>query len=294
MRVLVTGSSGLLGLTLIEVFNNSHEVIPTFATKRVFEQALHMDICDEEEVRRVLRQVRPEVIVHAAAMTDVDGCEVDRECAWLTNVVGTENLAKEARELGCKLIYISTDYVFDGKKGMYTEEDKPNPINYYGLTKLEGEKKVMEHCEDYLIIRTSGLYGWHPYRQNFVTWLIKELEAGKVVKVVEDQYYSPTYTAELAKILLKVVNRDEQGLIHVAGERLSRLELAGLVAVVFGLDSTHILPVSREAIGWRANRPRDSSLNTSKLKKLTKTLSTLECLRQMRDEGIGAGCRQRN
>jgi dTDP-4-dehydrorhamnose reductase len=187
-----------------------------------------------------------------------------------------------------KLIHISTDYVFDGEKGHYKEEDKPNPISYHGLTKLEGERQVIALCKNYAILRTSVIYGWHPWKQNFATWVISQLRQNKEISVVEDHYNTPTLADNLAELALEALQRGLNGLYHASGsERISRYEFAKQIGESFQLDSSLIKPIRMsQLVAWIARRPRDSSLSTGKIRKQlgTRPLNITEGLSRMETE----------
>ena len=187
-KVLVTGAGGLLGSKLVQVLSQDYVVIPTHNTQAIHSNSVRMNIVDRDEVFSVLTQSSPEVVVHAAAETNVDKCEIDRERAWNINAEGTRNVATACSEIGAKLIYVSTDYVFDGGKGSYSEEDETDPVNYYGLTKLKGEEFVKELCDVYGVARPCAVYGWHDRKLNFTTWVIDSLRRGRHIHVVEDHY----------------------------------------------------------------------------------------------------------
>jgi len=269
MKVLVTGAAGLLGGKLANVLSREYEVVPTHRTQALHPDSMRMDIVDGEEVFEVLREARPDVVVHAAAETNVDKCETDRESAWKVNAAGTRNVAEACAKIGAKLIYISTDYVFDGKKGLYTEDDEVNPINYYGLTKLKGEQFVRDLCEDYVITRTSVLYGWHSRKLNFATWVVDSLRNGKEVSVVEDHYNSPTLADNLAEMTLGILKSKASGIYHTAGaERIGRYEFALKIAEVLGLNRALIAPIRmRDVKAWVATRPVDSSLCVDRVRR---------------------------
>jgi dTDP-4-dehydrorhamnose reductase len=218
----------------------------------------------------------------------VDKCETDKEHAWRVNVEGTRNLAEACGKINAKLVGISTDYVFDGEKGLYDEDDCPNPINNYGITKLEAEKQVISNCNEYAILRTSVLYGGHPWKQNFVTWVIDKLKQQQEITVVADHYNTPTLANNLSEMALEVVRRNLRGLYHASGcERISRYEFAKQIALNFNLDPNLIKPVKMSQItAWVAKRPRDSSLDTSKIQQQLKTkpLNITEGLNKMRKE----------
>lgn len=268
-KVLVTGSSGLLGGKLVKALSEEYEVIPTHNTEATHHNSIRMDIVDRDGVFRVLTGSSPDVVVHAAAETSVDKCETRKEWAWSVNVLGTRNIAEACVKIGSRLIFVSTDYVFDGHKGLYSEEDEVNPINHYGLTKLKGEEFVKELCEDFLIARASVVYGWHSRRLNFATWVIDSLKDRRRIPVVEDHYNSPTLADDLAEIIHRMVGSKAGGVYHTAGgERVSRYEFALKIAETFGLDRSLIAPVKMVDVKtWIAKRPRDSSLCVDKLQK---------------------------
>ncbi len=289
-RILVTGSSGLLGSKIIEQARRLYEVIPTYRTKMSFPNSVKMDITQESDVQQAFSHLKPTIVIHTAAETNVDKCEVSKEHAWRVNAKGTKNIADMSRMVSAKIIYVSTDYVFDGEKGLYTEEDDPNPINYYGLTKLEGEKYIVETCKDYVIVRTSVLYGWHPSKSNFAKWVVKSLKKNRRINVVNDHYNSPTLADNLAEAILEIIEKDLKGLYHTAGsERIDRFEFAVEVAKNFLLDSSLIQPVKMNDLkAWVAKRPRDSSLCVDKIQKRlrTKLLNVNDALRKMKEKTV--------
>lgn len=265
-EVLVTGASGLLGGKLVGVLSKDYEVIPTHRMQALHPNSVRMDIVDRDRVFEVLREVSPDVVVHAAAETNVDKCETDRESAWMLNAAGTKNVAEACAKIGAKLIYVSTDYVFDGAKGLYVEEDEANPVNYYGLTKLRGEQFVKDLCEDFVIARTSVLYGWHRKKLNFATWVVDSIRNGKRISVVEDHYNSPTLADDLAEMILGIAKADATGVFHTSGsERIGRYKFALKIAEAFNLDRRLITPVKMKDVKvWVARRPVDSSLCVEK------------------------------
>ena len=247
-----------------------------------------MDITSSNRVFTTFSEFKPDVVVHAASETNVDKCETKKEQAWKINVEGTRNIAEACQKVGAKLVYISTDYVFDGEKGLYDEEEKPNPVNYYGLTKFEGEKQVIEHCKNYAILRTSVLYGWHPLKQNFATWVINQLKQDKEINVADDHYNTPTLADNLAEMAVEVAEKDLRGLYHASGrERISRYEFAKQIAKTYNLNAELVKPVKMSQLTvWIAKRPKDSSLNTGKIQKQLKTkpLNIAEGLNKMKEE----------
>jgi dTDP-4-dehydrorhamnose reductase len=273
VKILVTGASGLIGRELCYVAEKEgHKVYSAYhKVKPEFGEAIELDITSRESVRKAVLAIRPDCIVHLAALTDVDRCEIEKDEARKLNAYSTELIAKEANALSTFLIYVSTDYVFDGEKGLYGEEDNPEPINYYGITKLMGEHSVRDFAAEWCIARTSTPFGRHPNRISFPKFVIERLSKGQEIKVVEDQYTSPTSTSNLALMLLEIAERRIKGYMHVSGAtRISRLELALLVAERRGLGKESITAVPMDSMGWRAKRPRDSSLSVKKATSLLK------------------------
>jgi len=288
-RILVTGGSGLLGSKMVQLAGSNHQIIPTHFRESLFTGSVRMDITNKQEVIQTLRKTNPAIVIHTAAETNVDKCEKEREWAWKANVEGASNIAEICGKMNARMIYVSTDYVFDGEKGLYAEEDTPNPVNYYGLTKLKGEELVAKYCQDFVIVRTSVLYGLHPRRLNFATWVIESLKIGKNIQVVDDHFNSPTLADNLARALLEADEKDLKGFYHMAGsERISRFEFSFKIAEQFGLDSSLIKPVKmNELKAWIAKRPRDSSLSIEKARKTLKTkfLNVEESLNSMKLKG---------
>jgi dTDP-4-dehydrorhamnose reductase len=268
-KILVTGGSGLLGSKIVKKAEKKYAVYPTHATRLLFPNSLKMDITAEDDVQRVFRKVKPDVVVHTAAVTNVDKCERDKKHALKVNAEGTKFLAEACKETKAKMVYVSTDYVFDGEKGFYTEKDTPNPINYYGVTKLMGEKHVTELCESFVILRTSVLYGLHPEKPNFAKWVIATLMEGNPLAIVEDHYNSPTFAENLADVVLEIIDKGLEGVYHTAGsERISRYGFALKIAETFNLDASLIKPIKMSELkAWIAKRPKDSSLCVDKVKK---------------------------
>jgi dTDP-4-dehydrorhamnose reductase len=287
-RLVVTGASGLLGNQIVKSARDRFEVIPLHNARPLHANSLRLDIVNSKDVSKLLVKLKPGSVIHTASETNVDKCETQREHAWKVNVDGTGNIATACQKIGARLIYISTDYVFDGERGNYKEKDMPNPINHYGYTKLEAEQQATQRCENYLILRTSVIYGWHPWKQNFATWVIDQLRQSKQIAVVEDHFNTPTLAQSLAEMTVEVVERDLQGLYHVSGsERVSRYEFARRIAMAFDLDSGLIKPIKMNQLAtWVAKRPRDSSLDTGKIQKRlrAKPLNIAEGLLKMKAE----------
>jgi len=276
-RLLLTGAGGLLGRSLARTACQAYEVIAAYHTSPPA-GSLRLDVVERGQVGKAISQTRPDIVVHCAAQTDVDRCEVERDLAMRVNAEGTRNVAEGASRAQAKLVYISTDYVFDGEEGWYTEEHATNPVNTYGLSKLKGEEHVRKLCGDHVIIRSSVIFGWHP-RRNFATWVIRSLREGREIDVVVDHYNTPTFAPDLARGVLGTLADGAVGTFHLAGrDRLSRYEFALRLAERFNLPQRLIRPVGMaELKGWIAKRPRDSSLNCEKAeRRLRLRLQTLD------------------
>jgi len=293
VRVLVTGGSGLLGHKLVSMLaQQGYEVIATYNHRKPPFSLdnvtwIKLDLTDTNLLEHIILLKRPKIIVHAAAYTDVDGCEVRRDYAWKVNVEATRSIVRIARVIKAYLVYISTDYVFDGEKGMYKEDDLPNPINYYGLTKLLGEEIVKSSDLLYTIVRTSAIYGLGSGKLSFATYVVQKLMANEEVKVVADQFVSPTLNTLLAKAIAEIIELKPLGILHIAGERISRYDFALQVTRILGLPEKLIKRTTMSEMKWIARRPRDSSLDISKAKTVIKTKSVFsleDSLRTFKEE----------
>jgi len=270
MRILVTGAGGLLGLKIVEEgLKRGYDVYATYLShKPNVKQAIKLDITEKESVIKAINKIHPDAIIHCAALTDVDLCEKNFELAMKVNLYGVRHIVEAAKRMNSYLIFISTDYVFDGKKGLYREEDKPNPINNYGHLKLQAEKEVLASGLSSLIVRPSVIYGSKPAggKVNFALWILKNLRENQEIKVLIDQYVSPTLNINLAKMILEACEKKLEGIYHMAGaERVSRYEFAIRLAKTFNLDLSLIKTARINEMNWLAKRPKDSSLNVSKV-----------------------------
>ena len=291
LNILITGASGLLGSKLTEILiKNGYKVYAGYNVhKPLFGIPIKFDVSNGKEVEKAFRNIGPRIVIHAAALTNVDMCEVNRDLAWRINVEGTENIVKLSREYNVFLIYVSTDYVFRGDRGLYSEEDEPDPINYYGFTKLRGEEKVRKGIDEYCIVRTSVIYGSVPAtgKINFVLWILEKLRKRETVKIVTDQWNSPTLNTNLAEMMLEILKRKLIGVYHLAGAtRINRYNFAKLIAKTFNLDESLILPTTSDKIQWVAKRPKDSSLNVNKATQTlhNKPLNIGESLKILKEE----------
>lgn len=266
MRILITGSNGLLGQKLVAALRNDPAVALT-ATSRgpdrspeaLGQRYRSLDITDAAAVDAVFDAVRPEAVIHTAAMTNVDACELDPAACRLQNVTATEHLVHASRRHGSHFIHLSTDFIFDGAAGPYREEDAPAPLSVYGHSKLDSERVVREGgLAKWAIARTIIVYGVAPglSRSNVVLWAKGALEKGEPIRVVDDQWRMPTLAEDLADGCIRIAKRGATGVYHLSGpDGMSILELVHRVGRFFGLKVDGVLPVKSNTLGQPAQRP---------------------------------------
>ncbi|MFA5358755.1 MAG: dTDP-4-dehydrorhamnose reductase [Patescibacteria group bacterium] len=267
-KILITGGSGMLGSSLFFTWQEKADIYLLSRELPAYDQekSVSVDLTDGQKTLEAVKKISPDIIVHTAAMTNVDYCEDNPEQARAVNVMATENIALATKEIGAKLVYISTDFVFDGKKGNYTEEDVPNPLSVYAKTKWEGEEVVRNILTDWLIIRTT-IYGWNILQKScFPEAVINALSQGKEFTPFEDQYSTPVFTETLADVLWQLLEKNKIGIYNVTcNEILSKYQWAQMVADEFGLDQSSLRPVPFALAILRAPRPVNASLNNAKL-----------------------------
>jgi dTDP-4-dehydrorhamnose reductase len=257
MKILIAGSHGMLGTDLMEKMRLRHEV-----------QGLRreeLDIRDADQCMRRVEGFRPDIIINAAAMTNVDGCELNVDEAFLVNSQGTENLAAAAAAINALLVYYSTDYVFDGKKDEpYRESDAPNPQSVYGRSKFQGEEKTRAMVPDHLILRTSWLFGCNG--KNFIRTIVSAARKGEPLRVVSDQKGSPSFTRDLAAHTRTMLERGCRGTYHVTNSgSCSWYELAQKAVQWAGVTDASIIPVTTPEFPRPARRPANSVLANERL-----------------------------
>ena len=251
MKILVIGSEGMLGQDLVEILSKDNEI----ATTTIYT----LDITDITKTIDTVKNIDPDVVVHAAAFTDVDGSESKTDLAYKVNALGTRNVAVACRELDSALVYLSTDYIFDGSKDTsYMEYDKTNPLSVYGKTKYLGEVYIRDILDKFYITRTSWLYGFHG--PNFITTMLNLAKTNDTISVVNDQIGSPTYTVDLSQAISKLIKKPAYGIYHITNsDHCSWYEYANEIFEITGID-IEIKPVSTEQFPRPAPRPKNSIL----------------------------------
>lgn len=270
MRILITGGSGLLGGNLAFIAAARYEVHATYHRHPVAItdcQMHQLDLTDGRQITRLIESVDPQVVVHTAAMTNADECEKRKDTAWQINVVATKHLVRACQKAGGKLIYMSTDLIFDGRKGWYSEEDAPNPLSYYGQTKLEAERLLTRHDLNYCSIRSALMYGWNIRSGKLchTEWMLEVLGAGQSVDLFADQYRSPVLVNNLCEAVLDICDKDLRGIYHIGSpQRVSRYDFGRALAQVYGFGEEHLNSITQDDADLSAPRPRDCSLDTTK------------------------------
>jgi dTDP-4-dehydrorhamnose reductase len=264
-RYAVIGASGQVGGYLYRaVLDSGAGVAGTYGSHPA-EGLRALDIRDGGAVEALLAEERPSAVFLPASLTNVDYCEAHPAEGYEVNVAGVRNVVAAANAVGARLVYFSSDYVFDGRSGPYAEDAPANPLCEYGRQKLAAEHYVALHARSYLIIRTTVVYGWERQGKNFVQRLVASLSAGRTVAVPADQVGSPTYAPDLAAAALALARSDARGVAHVVGsERASRYEFACEAAGVFGLDPGLIRPVSTAELGQAAPRPLNAGMTVGR------------------------------
>ena len=266
LKFLVTGSAGLIGRQIVKDLSETHEVFSCYdKSKPEYGNAVKMDLLNHEMISNVLLETEPDVVIHLGAMTGVDLCEKEESMAFDVNAKSTQIIAQQCSILNTFLVYVSTDYVFDGNSGMYYESSTPKPLSIYGKSKLEGEKMIQTFSSDWCIARTSTPFGLHPTKKSFPVWVIENLKKQKQIDVFPDQFTSPTYVPNLSKMLIEISERHLNGIFHAAGAtKISRYEMARIISGKLNLDEKLLRDVSINELKLEAPRPKDSSLNISK------------------------------
>lgn len=292
MKVLLTGSNGLLGqaLTTLLLRETNYELILTSAEDKSFlDLGLKyekLDITAKEDVKKMVAFFEPDVIVNCAAFTNVDLCETERELSWRINVDGVKNLIIACRKENSRLIHISTDYIFDGKNGPYTEESTPNPVSFYGRSKLAAENAITTSTISYTILRTMVLYGTGTnVKPNFAIWMINSLKKNDPIRIVDDMIGNSTMVDDLAHAVLKSIEKKLTGIFNIAGpDIISRYDFAMILCDVFKFDKRMISKIKTKDLQQAAQRPLNSGLTTYKAESQMgfKTMDTLEGLRLLK------------
>jgi dTDP-4-dehydrorhamnose reductase len=291
MKILITGANGMLGEECTNLLSGQYRVITCdlqdrllFSSPAVYEP---LNVTNPLMVKEVIYRHNPDIVVNCAAYTDVDGAEKDHEDAWNINVKGVQYLVEALTPNRGSIIQISTDYVFDGTAGPYDEEQAPQPINYYGRTKLESEKILQDSAIPWTILRTNVLFGnTTTQKASFVSWVVDKLSHYETITVVNDQYGNPTWSHALAEAIVRVIGTGKHGLYHYAGsDYLNRFQFALKIAGIFELDPTLIRPTTTRKLQQLAPRPFKAGLSCEKISRAlqVKFYTIMEALTRIKE-----------
>lgn len=270
-KVLITGSNGMLGKDILDVFKKKNAfdiyvINRNIDTNLIGEKSKLIDLTNLKALDKILKEINPHIIIHCAAMVDVDYCEKNQEDAYRINVESTKLLASFDNKK-TKFIYISTDSVFDGINGNYTETSPKAPLNYYAITKNLSENIIQKINKNSIIIRTN-IYGYHRNKgKSIVEWALGELFEGKEIFGFDDVYFNPVYTKQLARIVLQLIDRNFYGIIHIGSKDIiSKYEFLKLMSSKFKINGEKIKKISIKEASFDAKRPVNTSLNVDKMK----------------------------
>lgn len=264
-KLVITGVNGLLGQKLCEQAQSKYEIVGIDLQDEPFHRKVRfeyrkLDLTIRRAVKDFILSYHPQYLVNTAAMTDVDGCETQKEQCWKVNVEAVDNISAAARKTGTKIVHLSSDYVFDGMKGPYSEKNTPLPLGYYGKSKLASENIIIANEVEHATVRTMVLYGSGiNVRPSFVTWLIEKLKKNEPVNIVNDQYGNPTLVDDLAHAIIQIIEQKKWDLFHISGsEIIDRYNFALKIADVFKLNKNLISSVTTQQLEQSAPRPLKS------------------------------------
>ncbi len=276
MKILITGANGLLGYKLVQLLGLQPEVTAIATARKKINglpanvQFFELDVTDHDQTLSVLSHTQPDVVIHTAAMTQVDQCETEHELCWKANVTGVENLVEACEKNNTHLVHVSTDFIFDGSRGPLDETAIPKPVNFYGESKLAGEQVIQKSKITWAILRTVLVFGVTPdlSRSNIVLWVKKSLEEGKSINVVNDQWRTPTLAEDLAMGCYLAASKKATGIYHISGEEMmTPFDIANQTAEFFTLDKSLIKPADSSTFMQPAMRPPKTGFIITKAKR---------------------------
>lgn len=273
-KILITGATGKVGEALTKFFikeTNDTELILLTANPQDLKPSdkstvISADYLDIKWIKDFIQKEKPNIVINCAAMTNVDACEDDHKLAMDLNAILPETLSKACKSINAKLIHFSTDYIFDGEDGPYTEDHQPNPISFYGKSKLAGENAIKTNLDNFLIFRTNVVFGISNYGKNdFINWLITKFENEQPLNIITGQYCNPTYVEDIAWAVLKAVEKNANGVFNLAGNTWdNRFVISELVIKEFDFDKKLLTPIPSESLKQKAKRPEKGGLINTK------------------------------
>ena len=264
-KILVLGSSGFLGSFFINHFNEVFSTIPTYHNKKIHDNSIHVDITSISSLENIFHSSKPDIVLNFCSIyKNPQFCEQNKDLVMAVNGNSLKDISRLCNDFSSSLIHFSTDYVFDGKKGNYLEDDPINPINFFGKSKAIAEQHIIENSNDYCIVRTGMVYGKSPVKQTLPDWILENIENNKRLELISDQFMTPTYIENLMDMLFDVIHKNIKGKIHLAGpQKFSRHTFCIELLKIMNISYDKITPISQKLLE-KTDRPADSSLNTDK------------------------------
>ncbi len=288
-KLLIIGSSGLVGGRMAELLKDKYEIYGTYNTHEIKgPRIFRLDSTDRASTFKLLEKIKPDCVIDTHSLNNLDQCETNHEEAWRVNVDGAKNVAEACKSFGCNYVFLSTDYVFDGRKLRYNEKDKPHPLSYLARTKVMVEQMLWTLDVNYIVARTSVIYGRGGLNKvSFALWLIDKLKKDETVKIVSDQLNNPTFADNLAEQIIRLYEKGDTGIFHITGKDcLSRLDFSKEIARTFGLNEKLITPITTPELNQIAVRPGRVNMSTEKVERATgiKTLTVKEGLARLKEQ----------
>ena len=279
-KVLITGASGSLGWTLSKKLADTCRVMGTYCRNACVpegSEGVKVDLCDERPMTAVFESFKPDLTVHLAAITDPDRCERNPQLAFKVNYEATMDIARRSKKVGARLVFVSTDLVFDGSKGNYREDETPRPLSIYGMSKLRAEEAALAEGGNVVVLRSSLMYGLgSPARPTFLARVVEALSHGQEMRLFTDQKRNPILVDDVARALIIAVERDVRGLYHIGGSQvLSRYEFGQEVCKVYGYEERLLVPMKMQEFPYDARRPLDPTLNIQRFTNMTGFMPSL-------------------
>jgi dTDP-4-dehydrorhamnose reductase len=265
-KILILGSSGLIGSKLSSILESDNKVYTTYNKQKLFEHDIQVDVLSFESLERAFQLSKPDIVINLCAVyNNLEFCENNKKLVMAINGTSLKDISKLSNKFSSFLIHFSSDYVFDGNSGNYKEDDLTSPINFYGVSKVESEKNVCEISKNYSIIRTSMVYGKNMIKKTLPDWILCDIQNKKQLQLISDQYMTPTYLNNLCNMVIEIISLQYNGIIHLAGpQKMSRYEFAIKMLEVMGKKYDKITAIKCADFDSNVKRPKNSSLNTEK------------------------------
>ncbi len=269
-KILVLGGSGLIGSSLVPLLQNNFEVFTTYYQNNVHKNSFEMDILSTPSLENAFKISQPDIVVNLCTIyNNLEFCEKNKQLVMAINGDSLQNIVKLSNDYSSFLLSFSSDYVFDGISGDYKEDDLTSPINFYGVSKVKGEKNIQDTSNNYCIVRTGMVYGKNNVKQTLPDWILEKIENEQLLEMISDQFMTPTYLDNLCKMVEEIITKMYSGIIHLAGTtKMSRYDFAKKMLDLLGKPTDKLIPISCSHFDNNEIRPKNSTLNTDKAKSL--------------------------